>query len=144
MKATIDLSKATLQIGDPLVNFGGDVADGGDFLRISFPNPRTQRLVGVYGSSLVTKGPSSIIKEDVDIELTLVESGPQNKTLYAFMASGVGLPITYRDGDKKIVGTCQISKVPDTSKSTAGGSHVWMIHVVQATITFGASASTDS
>lgn len=139
--ATIDLSKVTLQIGDPLVNFGGDWADGGEYIRLTYPNMRTQRLVGVNGSTLVTKGPSSIIKEDVDVELTLLESSDQNDALYAILASGVGVPLRYRDGNKKVVGTAQISKIPDAGKSTAGATHVWTIHVVQATTTFGASAS---
>lgn len=139
MSQTIDLSKANFSIGDPLYRIEGDYADG-EYLRYSVVTKATQILQGLTKDALVVRPTKR--KRSWIFELNLLENSVHNAVLFAAMQTGVGLPVSYSDGDTKIVGTGQIEDVPDSSKNTAGTTRTWRIMVVDSSTTYGASATT--
>lgn len=141
MSGTIALAKVNLSLGAPLYQVDGDFGDG-EYIRYTFTKPRTQRLAGLNTSALVVRGGDGVlVAEDVDIEVTLLESSRHHKYLFAAMASSVGLPLFFEDGENKIVGTCQLERAPDGAKSAAGFARTWRILGVNCLVTVGAAAT---
>ena len=138
MSQTIDLSKANFSIGDPLYRIEGDYADG-EYLRYSVVTKATQILQGLTKDAIVARPTKR--KRSWIFELNLLENSDHNKFLFAAMEAGVGLPVSFSDGDTKIVGTGRPEDVPDSSKNTAGTTRTWRILVVDSSTSYGASAT---
>ena len=100
-------------------------------------------MAGYEGKRVIeTKGRWALEQLGPIFELNLLENSVHNAVLFAAMQTGVGLPVSYSDGDTKIVGTGKIEDVPDSSKNTAGTTRTWRIMVVDSSTTYGASATT--
>lgn len=137
--STVDLSKTNFTLGAPPYKIGGPF-ENAEFLSFEMPTKKTAILEGLNGGALI-KAPDAKTKRNMMFRVRLLESSPDNKYLAAMHESGVSLPLSFEDGETKIIGTAAIEDYPSLSKSPTGTIREWVVLAVNCTIlSYGAAA----